>query len=454
MPRGKMLGGSSSMNFMIYVRGSKSDYNNWANHNSPGWDYESVLPYFKKSEGNLNAAYVAYQGGRYHNANGPVKIDNPLQNDFDIVFSDALKAAGVPFVDEFNANNETGYAYLQTLAYKGRRSSTAESFLAPAKERKNLHVIKNGYVTKILINDNNEAYGVEFEYKGKYKRKAFCRKEVIVSAGAIQSPPLLLRSGIGPRDHLEKCNISCKADLPVGFNLIDHVMVYLLFTFDVSTAPLSPLATFDNFYQYLVHKTGSFSAVTYLSAKLNTANKTKSPDIETYYTKIPRGAPEMNIKSFKYFWNMLQIDEMLLNKNKNHDLLLINLSLQQPKSRGRIKLDKYPSCDEPKIYPNFLGEAEDRAKILIAVKEQLTLMNSDPLRSLGTKFIHVPIPECDALSPNLMSDEYLECYIKYFSISGSHQMGTSKMGSGPDAVVDPKCRVRKVKQLRQIDAGM
>lgn len=161
-------------------------------------------------------------------------------------------------IPEINADQVLGFTELQRTIFNGKRSSTAQSYLSPARHRRNLNVIKHAYATRILINKNKEAYGVEFNY-GKQKMKAYARKEVIVSAGALQSPPLLMRSGIGPKAHLQERNIRCKVDLPVGDNFIDHVFTFMVFQLDIS--PLLPTATLDARYQYPKDGTEDSSAV-------------------------------------------------------------------------------------------------------------------------------------------------------------------------------------------------
>lgn len=254
----RMLGGTSSINYMVFSRGNRHDSDEWTSHGNPGWEYENVLPYYKKYEANQNETLVVYMNGKYHNPNGPLQISNGALSPVDEVIIAAMREAGAPFIYDINADKMFGYTMLQSTAYNNRRSSTAEAFLVPAKDRPNLHVIKHAFVDKVLINDNNEAYGVEFMYKEKHKMRAYSKKEVIVSAGTLQSPPLLMRSGIGPKEHLKKHKISVKADLAVGDNHIDHVFAFFLITTNISTSPLSIGATIalDSWYQYTVDNIG------------------------------------------------------------------------------------------------------------------------------------------------------------------------------------------------------
>lgn len=205
----------------------------------------------------------------------------------------ALKAAGVTFVSDINADQRYGHAIAQTYAFNGRRSFTAKPYLALAKDRPNLHVIKHARVEKVLINSNNVAYCVEFVFKDKQKLKAYAKKEVIVSAGAVHSVALLMRSGIGPKSYLDQLGIKCKADLPVSDNFMNHVYLSFFFSLNISTTPVPTTAALDSIYQYATRKSGPLGAFSTLLAFLNTTNPNgyynttttavnATPDIEQY----------------------------------------------------------------------------------------------------------------------------------------------------------------------------
>lgn len=427
MPRGKMLGGTSSLNQMVFVRGSSNIYNKWSSLGNSGWDYESVLPYFKKFEGNQNASLVAYANGRYHSASGPVKTTFGYLPPLAESFIAALKSAGEKFIDDINADKKLGNVILQTFGFNGRRSSTAEAYLAPIKHRPNLHVIKHAYAKKVLINRENAAYGVEFIYKGTHVLRAKSKKEVIVSAGTIQSPTLLMRSGIGPKSYLESINISCKADLAVGENFIDHVYVYLPFALNASTTPSSPTANIDGIYQYAIHKTGPIGPYSLISTFLDTTNTTRSPDIQLVYCFIP-------------------------GNSNQPDILNVAVILIAPKSRGVIRLNTNSSRQDSIIYTNFLTDKRDLELMLTAIKKQMTLMKSPALKRIGAKFTPPSLSQCDAFE--YQSDAYWECFIKYQGGSTCHQHGSSKMGIDRKAVVDPRLKVHGITGLRQADVGM
>ncbi|XP_031626459.1 glucose dehydrogenase [FAD, quinone]-like [Contarinia nasturtii] len=452
VPRGKMLGGSSSINFMIYNRGVEDDFTEWAALGNSGWDYENVLPYFKKYEGNQNESFVEYQNGRYHSASGPLKVSSVDVSEASAAIIDALITSGYEYVPELNADKKTGFALYQTTAANGRRSSTANSYLSPAKNRENLHIIKHAFVDKILLNDtNNEAYAVEFTYKDEHKMKAFSTKEVILSAGAIQSPPLLMRSGIGPKAHLEERNITCNVDLPVGKNYIDHLFITLNYKLNVSSSTLPPTFQLDSLYEYVIHNTGPLTSVPFLTGRVDTTNSSDAPDVQIYFASVPKGGSSL-LGGFYVYLQLEKVTEENTKLLQDYDILGVVVSLNKPKSRGHIELDQCGTCNEGIINTNYLTDPRDRATVLRAIKQFFNLLKTEPFLKLGAQFLPISIPECDEI--DFATDEYWECYMKYVSSTGCHQVGTSKMGIDSDAVVDPRCRVHNVKGLRQIDAGI
>lgn len=454
LPHGKMLGGSSSMNYMFYVRGLKEDYNEWAELGNPGWDYENVLPYFRKFEGNQNKNFVKYANGRYHSAIGPLKISSTPITTLDAIIAGMLKETGVRFIPELNADYGLGHSFIQYFASNGRRSSSATAYLNPASYRPNLHIIKHAYVNKILLNDKNEAYGVELEYKRKYKMKAFTKKEVIVSAGAIQSPTLLMRSGIGSKKHLDKHKIACKADLHVGDNYIDHVYIPMPFALTINQSPLPFMYTVNSFLQYTLGRTGPLASPSFMTAHINTVNDTGPPDIQLFYGNLQRGTPRTILDGFIRYTSFEQLNDLIFNINQQYDNTIILITLIKPKSRGFIRLNECKICSESTITSNYLTDPRDRATLMRAIKYVLSIFNSAPFKKRGASHVQIPIPACDKLE--YMSDSYWECYMTYFSLAGAHQVGTSKMGNftDPKAVVDSRLKVYKTKGLRQIDAGV
>lgn len=453
-PAGKMLGGSSSLNFMLYLRGIKRDFDYWAQLGNLGWDYESVLPYFKKSEGNLHSPFVENQ--RYHSGIGPVKIDfsiNDGSQAFRKLFTDAAVERGNRIIADINADEELGYVRSQGTYGYGRRQSAAKAFLIPAKGRSNLHIIKHAFVEKILINAHNVAYGVQFRYKGQYVFQVIARKEVILSAGTVMSPHLLMLSGIGPRNILERHFIPVKSDLPVGNNLLDHVYSFAWFKFNPTETPSSlPL---DNMYQYLMHGSGPLTSigVSQLIGFINTVNGTGSPDFEIFFFYFPKNSPDFRTLLEKFDYKE-EIKHQFLYLNRFYDIAAVASSLLRPKSRGCVKITSSSPYQKPIIRPEFFLNPDDMEAMLRAIKLQISYENTDSYKKAGGEFLHIPIRNCERYL--FRSDNYYRCYIQYFSSTNFHPVGTSKMGphTDPQAVVDSHLRVRNIRNLRQIDAGV
>lgn len=457
-PRGRLLGGSSSLNAMLYVRGTKRNFDRWAELGNPTWDYEHVLKYMKKSEANENPEFVKYKNGRYHSDDGPIRISRtgelrPLAK----IFIDAAQEIGINYVNDINADVNLGIFHPQSFISNGRRQSAAKAFLVPAKNRTNLHIIKNAHVQKILIDDNNVVTGVEFKYKNNQVHTATVQKEVILSAGAVSSPQILMLSGVGPKNHLEQHKIEVKYDSAVGKNLLDHIMVPVYFQFHRCTAVKeSPTQLLDALYNLAIHNSGPLSRTDaiQLLAMINTANRTDEPDIEPHMIFFERGsnlALQSHLKSQRMDSD---IADALLQANANGELVIIWLALLQPKSVGFIELKSSSPDDKPRIVPNYFQNDEDMRTMIRAIKQQLSLTKTAAFRKHAGTFVRLPLNECNKLE--YMSDEYWRCYSRFMSSTVYHPVGTSKMGTDydRDAVVDSRLKVRGVQGLRQIDAGI
>lgn len=461
-PRGKVLGGSSTINSMEYVRGHPDDYNHWSNLGNKGWDFQNVLPYFKKSENQQQAALFNYENGRYHSNKGPMKVDYLGQiGEIETLFITAANESGIPFIADINADKHFGYINVQGTYARSRRQSTAKAFLIPAKNRKNLHIIKNAFVEKILIDKNNRAYGVKFAIGKTCKTCGCCkkqrmiaraRKEVILSAGAVMSPILLKLSGIGPANELNHHEIPVKANLfGVGRNLYDHVYANLIFKFDA--VPSTPTDSLDYYYQFLTQNTGPYATPTQLAAFLSTTNSTTNPDIELYVYFFPPNSPDLAtlIEIMNY---LPAIKQRLYETNKQFSLVVIIQDLLHPISSGYIKLNGTCAYNKPGIYPNYFENNADLDRLVVAVTQQLSFVKTKAYQSFGGEYLRLPIPECDQLIYD--SDEYWRCYISYMSMSDYHGVGTCKMGPVSDrsAVVDSRLKVYNILGLRVIDASM
>ena len=455
--RGKVMGGSSSINYMVATRGNRRNYDRWEEMGNPGWGYKDVLPYFLKSE-NMTIPELA-DNTEYHSTSGEQSISYaPYRSPIADAFLQGGAELGYNVID-YNGETQTGYSYTQSTTKEGTRMSASRAFLHPIKNRKNFHVIKNGLVTKLLIHPNtNVTLGVQFVRDNKeYEVRA--RKEVILSAGAVNSPQLLMLSGIGPREHLKDLNIPLIQDLKVGYNLMEHPgLPTATFTLNQSVTFISNelLSNLTAVSEYLSYHRGPFSvpagseAIAFIDTR-DPYNREGDPDVELFIISSA-------ISSDSTYYKMLGYTDEFYNAVYKgiegvHCFTPVAIVLQ-PKSRGRIMLKSTNPHDKPLIYHDFFQNPEDLETQVLAIKEALKLSNTQALQKFGSRLHNIPIPACKDLE--FSSDDYWRCAAKQTSIGIWHLSGTCKMGptSDPDAVVDSRLKVYGVKGLRVIDASI
>lgn len=444
-PRGKMIGGSGAINAMVYVRGNKGDYDNWENLGNKDWGWDGVLPYFEKSRKLIDGAGLALN--RY------AETDSIL----DIVKKSAIEL-GNKEIPDFDGLNDIGYTETPSTQENGRRMSTGKTYLAKAKNRENLHVVKNASVKKINFSkDGKIAESVTFVYKDSKEFTVKARKEIISSAGAVDSPKLLLLSGIGPKEQLEHFGISVIKNLHVGKNLQDHSMIPVIFKIQENTAKSFDIKQrLGDLQNYLLHNKGPIGSLGLsLVGFVNTDIKSKSPypDIGAYHLPIRRKDPFIDtfLNAFHF---KEEIVEPIREAHERAHLLVVYLCVQRPTSVGEIKLKSANYKDEPKIVPNYLSTKYDRDVMLRGLKYQITFEKSQTFKENGGEFIKLNIPECNSLE--FKSHSYLECFMKYMTTTIYHPIGTAKMGpdSDPTAVVDSTLKVKGIQNLRVIDASI
>ncbi|GFU37616.1 glucose dehydrogenase [Nephila pilipes] len=456
-PRGKGLGGTSLLNFFMYVRGNKRDYDTWAAEGSTGWSWKEVLPYFLKSENNTDPE-IANNG--YHNTGGLLTVSSAQYNSSLMsAFAEAAAEMGYKYRD-INGESQTGFSRLQGTIQDGRRESTAKAFLIPAQDRKNLDIINNAFVNKVLVNSKKEAYGVEFEINGKvYQVKS--RKEVIVSGGTVNSPQILMLSGIGPKKHLQQHGISVIADLPVGDNLQDHVGTTSL-NFEAEGATpllLAQMINPFNMQKFSQSGTGpltSFSGIegmAYINTKYNDP-KLDWPDVEIH---MASGSPASDygqiLKDAVGMTNLVYRKVYAPYTGKNtFTFFPCNL---RPKSKGTIRLKSADPRDHPLIDPNLFEDEDDLNRLVEVMKACVHLVqNTKAFKKIGAKMFQTKYPAC--LQYPIYSDPYLRCVGRKYSFNLYHPVGTCKMGSlsDPTTVVDPRLRVKGIKNLRVVDGSI
>ncbi|XP_076249807.1 glucose dehydrogenase [FAD, quinone] [Calliopsis andreniformis] len=456
--KGKALGGSSVINAMIHIYGNEKDYNNWANQGNEGWSYEKVLPYFKKSV-NCPVNQVAKHGDKYCGTGGPMNLRNYNYTPSNVqnIILDGARELGLNILEPLNGDRFVGLGRTLGTIDSGRRINVAKAFLTPIKDRQNLYVMKSSRVDKILLK-GTKATGVRVTLKDGKSVDIEASKEVILSAGSIASPQVLMLSGIGPKKHLEDMGIPVVADLPVGKNLQDHVFWFGMSISYVnqSQTPPSPMAMLDMAYDFLVHNDGDLAQLPIdLMGFLNVNDPTsKYPDVQVQFGHFPQWQP-FKITTLMTAFNV--IDEVVQEIEKQvmeSDVVLAGVILLNPKSVGKVELRSTNPAEPVKIYANYLAEKEDLQTLLKSVDAVKSLLNTEAFKKYGMRLRHVDIPNCRHTQPD--SKEYWECSIRNIATMLFHAVGTAKMGPAGDseAVVDPRLKVKGIEHLRVIDASI
>ncbi|GJQ78194.1 hypothetical protein Trydic_g2524 [Trypoxylus dichotomus] len=465
-PRGKVLGGSSVINAMLYIRGNKEDYNDWERLGNKGWSYDDVLPYFIKSE---NMTISEYKNDAYHGQNGYLTIENfryhsPLAQ----WFLEAGQDLGYQIRD-INGESQTGFTLSHGTLRDGLRCSTAKAFLRSASKRKNLHISLHSMVERVKINPRTkQAYGVEILKHG-IKKTIYSKREVILSTGTIQTPQLLMLSGIGPREHLEGLKIDIVTDSPgVGENLQDHAaMGGLTFLFDAPQSlknssagagfELPKVFTSKNIEGFTKRREGPMywlpecEVMGFIHTKFSNVENDR-PDVQLFFASYADstdgGVFSKRASGYTDEFYSAVYENILYKDAYNVIPLLL-----RPKSRGKIMLkDKNPQSP-PLIYPNYFEESQDINVLVEAAKIVLNISQTPTMGKYNATFNQNRIPGCNQ---TFLSDEYLHCQLRHYTLTIYHPVGTAKMGpdSDPMAVLTPRLAVRGVKNMRVVDASI
>jgi choline dehydrogenase len=401
-PRGKVLGGSSSINFLLYTRGNSHDYDHWEELGNPGWSYQDVLPYFKRSEKQQRG------GSKYHGVDGELSVTDFISPTvISQRFVDAAVEKGYDHNPDFNGLYQEGAGHFQVTVKEGKRHSAAAAFLLPILHRTNLTITTGALVTRLLF-EGTRAVGVEYQHEGKLYQVS-ATQEVILSAGAFDSPKLLLLSGIGDAEQLQALGISIVANLPgVGQNLQDHILVPIFYeaTQDLHTAATS---------------NGIAEAGLFLHSE---GNRDAAPDLEMIFG--PMLLPPLDSPSSFGFTGLV--------------------ALTHPQNMGSVSLRSSDPNDAPILRLNYLQSQSDRQKLIAGIRLMRQLFQTHGFDEFRGREI-VPGVE-------IQSDEAIEAYVREVCGTIYHPVGTCKMGNDPMAVVDSELRVHGIERLRVVDASI
>jgi len=425
-PRGKGLGGSSAINAMVYIRGHRADYDQWAALGNAGWSFADVLPYFKRAENNADF------DGEYHGQDGPLHVSklrtgNPVHE----IFLQAAREGQFRLREDFNGDDHEGLGIYQVTQHNGERWSAARAYVQPHMERRsNLRVETHAHATRILF-EGKRAVGIKYR-QGNDVKELRARREVILAAGAFQSPQLLMLSGVGDQAALARLGISSVHHLPgVGRNLQDHPDFIFGYTSDnpsfTSLSPKGIIRLLGGVRQYRRERRGP---ITSNFAECGGFLKTR---------------PELDIPDIQLHFGMSIVDDHGRKRHRGGGFAC-HVCLLRPKSRGAISLTNADPLAAPLIDPNFLGEEEDLEAMVAAFKTTRRLMQTPAMRSLQTR---------DLFTSDVRTDDDIRDVLRERVDTVYHPVGTCKMGvDDPTAVVDPALKVHGLSGLRVVDASI
>ena len=426
-PRGKVLGGSSSLNGLLYVRGQAEDYDRWRQMGNEGWGWDEVLPLFKKSEANERGA------DEFHGDDGGLSVSNMrIQRPICDAWVAAAQAAGYKFNPDYNGADQEGVSYFQLTTRNGRRCSSAVAFLNPARKRPNLKIITNAQVQRVVL-DGKKATGVTYLDKSGQEHTVNARRDIVLSSGAINSPQLLMLSGIGDTDQLTENGITPLHKLDgVGKGLQDHLQARLVFkckepTLNDEVRSLVNQAKIAA--KYALFRSGPMTmAASLATGFFKTRPDVGTPDVQFHVQPWSADSPGEGVHPFSAF--------------------TMSVCQLRPESRGEIRLNGPNPMDYPKIIPNYLSTENDCRTIVEGVNIARRIGKHAPLES--------KISEEFRPTKDLAMDDYEGTldWVRNHTASIYHPTGTCKMGQGTDAVVDSKLRVHGIEGLRVADCSI
>lgn len=427
-PRGKVLGGSSSLNGLLYVRGQAEDYDNWAALGNKGWSYKDVLPYFKKSENNERGS------SEFHGAGGPLSVSNiRVKRKICDLFIDAAEQTGIPRNEDFNGADQEGVGYFQlTINQNGTRCSTAVGFLKPIRDRENLEVVTKALVHRVNFT-GNRATSITYSVNGE-EQTASCSGEIVLSAGALGSPHILMLSGVGDKEELAKHGISSVQHLPgVGKNLQDHLQIRTIYKVNkpitLNDELTNPLRKAMMGVEYALFRKGPLTmAASQVAIFTKTEDTMDRPDIQYHLQPLSADKPADGTHKFSAF--------------------TASVCQLRPTSTGHVELKSANPAEYPAIHPNYLATELDQKTAIESIKVTRRIVNAPALKPL--------IQEEHEPGIQHQTDEELLEYARNRATTIYHPTGTCKMGLSSDesTVVDDRLRVHGLEGLRVVDCAI
>lgn len=426
-PRGKVLGGSSALNGLLYVRGQAEDYDRWRQMGNAGWGWDDVLPYFRRSEGNERGA------DDLHGADGPLGVSNPrYTHPICDAWINAAQQAGYPANDDINGATQEGVGYYQLTIRNGRRCSTAVGYLNPVKNRPNLEILTRAQVRRIVL-DGKRATGVEITDRSGQVRRITARREVILSCGAVGSPQVLMLSGIGNGAELRKAGVAPNHDLPgVGKNLQDHLQARTTFKTRITTVNdevRSLIAKMKTAMRYGINRNGPMTmGASMVAGFLRSSPDEVTPDIQFHINPWSADSPAEGVHAFSAF--------------------TATVCVLRPTSKGEITLAGPDPLAAPRIQPNYLSTEDDCRRTVEGVRISRTIARQSALAGEITEEFRPP--------RDLDLDDYDAAldWVRGNSTTVYHPTGSCRMGRDDGAVVDERLRLHGVRGLRVVDCSI
>uniref|UniRef100_A0A182JEH8 Glucose-methanol-choline oxidoreductase N-terminal domain-containing protein n=1 Tax=Anopheles atroparvus TaxID=41427 RepID=A0A182JEH8_ANOAO len=479
-PHGRGVGGSSIINYMIYTRGNRRDYDAWAAAGNPGWSWADMLPYHIRTE---RANIRDFDRNGFHGHTGPMSVEDcPFRSRIANAFIESAQQAGFRYLD-YNAGDQIGVSYLQANTLGGRRVTSGNAYLYPARKRPNLHILTRAWVTRVLINQGKapcseggvrlltrlflnspaakkEATGVLFVRDGK-TRSVKARKEVILSAGAFESAKLLMLSGVGPAAHLRSLGIPVVQDLPVGEQLYEHPGVFgPVF---LVRQPIDEYINLDenlnlsNLLQFLsgrgVFTSNSVESLMYVKSPVAASPDPGLPDVEIMQalTSIDYDTGTGTTRSFRLTNTTFEGYFRPIENIRSFQYLPM---LLKPYTRGSLRLKSTNPFHHPVFHYQYFEDDRDLEALVYGVKEAIRVTSQEPFRRLGVELYRKQVPGCE--QHRFGTHQYWRCHVATLTATFHHQVATCKMGppTDPDAIVDHRLRVYGVGRLRVADIGV